>query len=121
MDNAAFGKFIRASRKEQGLTQKQLADLLHVSDKTVSKWENGAGFPDIKLLEPLASSLGVSLLELMQSERVSEAKVDRSDAEQAVAEMESGSRAQAKEKTAPPESSFDLSEIRRLMEENSGG
>ncbi len=41
--------------------------------------------------------------------------------EQAVAEMESGSRAQAKEKTAPPESSFDLSEIRRLMEENSGG
>ncbi|MFG6331092.1 MAG: helix-turn-helix domain-containing protein [Lachnospiraceae bacterium] len=97
MDNAAFGKFIRASRKEQGLTQKQLADLLHVSDKTVSKWENGAGFPDIKLLEPLASSLGVSLLELMQSERVSEAKVDRSDAEQAVAETISRSE-QAEER-----------------------
>lgn len=86
MDNVIFGKFIRESRKEKGLTQKQLADLLHVSDKTVSKWENGAGFPDIKLLEPLASSLGVSLLELMQSERVEESKVDREDAEQAVAE-----------------------------------
>lgn len=81
----AFGKFIRDSRKEKGLTQRQLAQMLHVSDKTVSKWENGAGFPDIKLLEPLAVCLEVSLLELMQSERVKETKIDRSDAEQAVA------------------------------------
>lgn len=41
MDNIMFGKFIRKSRKEKGLTQKQLAEQLHVSDKTVSKWENG--------------------------------------------------------------------------------
>ncbi len=86
MDNIMFGKFIRKSRKEKGLTQKQLAEQLHVSDKTVSKWENGAGFPDIKLLEPLAACLEVSLLELMQSERVEETKIDREDAEQAVAE-----------------------------------
>lgn len=97
MDNMMFGKFIRESRKEKGLTQRQLADLLHVSDKTVSKWENGAGFPDIKLLEPLASALEVSLLELMQSERVRETKVDREDAEQAVAETISRSE-QAEER-----------------------
>ena len=97
MDNIIFGKFIRESRKEKGLTQKQLADLLHVSDKTVSKWENGAGFPDIKLLEPLASALSVSLLELMQSERVKEEKVDREDAEQAVAKTISRSE-QAEER-----------------------
>lgn len=41
MDNVLFGKFIREARKEKGLTQKQLADQLHVSDKAVSKWENG--------------------------------------------------------------------------------
>lgn len=41
MDNIKFGKFIKASRKEKGLTQKQLSDMLHVSDKAVSKWENG--------------------------------------------------------------------------------
>lgn len=86
MDNIIFGKFIRTSRKEKGLTQKQLADMLHVSDKTISKWENGAGFPDIKLLEPLATCLEVSLLELMQSGRVKEPKIDREDAEQAVAD-----------------------------------
>lgn len=85
MDNMIFGKFIRTSRKEKGLTQKQLADMLHVSDKTISKWENGIGFPDIKLLEPLADCLEVSLLELMQSERLKEPKIDREDAEQAVA------------------------------------
>ena len=88
MDNIMFGKFIRKSRKEKGLTQKQLAEQLHVSDKTVSKWENGAGFPDIKLLEPLAACLEVSLMELMQSEREEETKIDREDAEQAVAETD---------------------------------
>lgn len=41
MDTVRFGKFIRDMRKEKGLTQKQLADLLYVSDKAVSKWENG--------------------------------------------------------------------------------
>lgn len=92
MDNVIFGKFIRESRKEKGLTQKQLADLLHVSDKAVSKWENGAGFPDIKLLEPLAECLGVSLLELMQSEKVKEVKIDRKNAEQIVADTISQSK-----------------------------
>ena len=70
MDNIKFGRFIRESRQAKGMTQKQLAEKIHVSDKAVSKWENGAGFPDIKILEPLAACLGVSLLELMQGEKM---------------------------------------------------
>ncbi|MDE7320773.1 MAG: helix-turn-helix domain-containing protein [Lachnospiraceae bacterium] len=86
MDTVRFGKFIRDMRKEKGMTQKQLADLLYVSDKAVSKWENGACFPDIKMLDQLAEQLGVSILELMQSERIEEPVVDRTDAELAVRE-----------------------------------
>lgn len=69
MDNIQFGAFVAQLRKEQGLTQKELADRLHVTDKAVSKWETGKGFPDVKLLEPLAQVLGVSLVELLQGAR----------------------------------------------------
>lgn len=86
MDNIKFGRFIRESRQAKGMTQKQLAEQIHVSDKAVSKWENGAGFPDIKILEPLAECLGVSLLELMQGERTAEPQIDRKEAEQVVAD-----------------------------------
>lgn len=54
MDNIRFGSFVAQLRKERGLTQKELAQRLHVTDKAVSKWETGRGFPDLKLLEPLA-------------------------------------------------------------------
>ena len=69
MDNIQFGAFLAQLRKEQGLTQKELADRLHVTDKAVSKWETGKGFPDVKPLEPLAQVLGVSLVELLQGAR----------------------------------------------------
>ena len=69
MDNIQFGAFVAQLRKEQELTQKELADRLNVTDKAVSKWETGKGFPDLKLLEPLARELGVSLVELMQGRR----------------------------------------------------
>lgn len=69
MDNAQFGAFVARLRKERGLTQKELADRLNVTDKAVSKWETGKGFPDVKLLEPLARALGVSLVELIQGKR----------------------------------------------------
>ena len=59
MDTVRFGKFIRDMRKEKGLTQKQLADRLYVSDKAVSKWENGACFPDIKVLDQLFRQLKI--------------------------------------------------------------
>ncbi len=69
MDSQRFGTFISQLRKEQGLTQKELADKLNITDKAVSKWETGKGFPDLKLLEPLAQTLEVSLVELMQGRR----------------------------------------------------
>ena len=69
MDSIRFGSFIAAARKEANLTQKELADRLNVTDKAVSKWETGKGFPDVKLLEPLAQALGVSLVELIQCQR----------------------------------------------------
>ncbi len=59
---------IRKKREEIGYTQKQLADLILVSDKAVSKWENGRGLPDITLIEPLARALRVSVAELLSGE-----------------------------------------------------
>lgn len=60
---------IRALREEKGLTQKQLGELIGVSDKTISKWETGRGLPDITLVEPLSKALGVSLAELISGRR----------------------------------------------------
>ena len=65
MDSYVTAAAIRAMREEKGLTQKQLADAIAVSDKTVSKWETGKGLPDISLLAPLAQALQVSVSELM--------------------------------------------------------
>lgn len=70
MDNKKTGALIAARRQELGLTQKQLAERLNVSDRAVSKWERGAGFPDVSLLEPLADALELSVLELIHGERM---------------------------------------------------
>ena len=56
MDNKEIGTRILAARKKLGYTQKQLGDLINVSDKAVSKWERGVGCPDISLLLPLTSN-----------------------------------------------------------------
>ncbi|MBR3973957.1 MAG: helix-turn-helix transcriptional regulator [Oscillospiraceae bacterium] len=70
MDIEKFAAFLQERRKALGLTQSALAEKLHVTDKAVSRWERGVGFPDIRLLEPLADALGVSLTELMHAERI---------------------------------------------------
>lgn len=70
VDNQKIGEFIAACRKEQNLTQKQLGEKLHVSDKAVSKWEKGRSFPDISLVEPLCESLGINVSELLSGERL---------------------------------------------------
>mgnify|MGYP002802871563 FL=1 len=54
MDAEKFGAFIAAARKEKNMTQKALAEKLHVTDKAVSRWERGLGFPDIHTIEPHA-------------------------------------------------------------------
>ena len=68
MDQAKIGRFISDMRKKQGLTQKQLADQLNVTDKTVSKWENGYRLPDASLLLELGSALEVDINELLAGE-----------------------------------------------------
>ncbi|MDO4544732.1 MAG: helix-turn-helix domain-containing protein [Bacillota bacterium] len=65
MDYEKTGALIRALRTEKGLTQKQLADQLYISDKAVSKWERGQGCPDVSLLPQLSELLGVNLEELL--------------------------------------------------------
>ena len=66
MNNEKFGKFLCEVRKEKNLTQKELANILHVTDKAVSKWERGKSFPDISLLEPLSKTLDLSIGELLE-------------------------------------------------------
>lgn len=70
MNPQEFGAFVQARRKELGLTQSELAEKLHVTAKAVSRWERGIGFPDIQLLEPLAQALDITLIELMQSQKI---------------------------------------------------
>ena len=64
------GKIIKELRENKKLTQKQLGEIISVSDKTVSKWETEKGLPDITLLEPLAAALGVSVAELISGESI---------------------------------------------------
>lgn len=93
MNNQRTGELIAAARREKGLTQKQLASALGVSDRTVSKWERGAGFPDVSLLEPLASGLDLHILDLLRGERTEEA-----DVHTAVAEAVSAFREEARQR-----------------------
>lgn len=65
MDNKTLGKFIAERRSALGLTQRQLAERLSVTDRAVSRWERGIGAPDISLLESLSSALGVTVDELL--------------------------------------------------------
>lgn len=70
MNHIKTGKFIALKRKEKEFTQKQLADKLGVSDKAVSRWECGKGFPDVSLLIPLCEILDISVNELLCGENL---------------------------------------------------
>jgi len=65
MDNQQVGKFISQLRKSKSMTQKELAEKLDVTDKAVSKWKRGLGYPDISILPLLAGVLGVTVEELL--------------------------------------------------------
>lgn len=71
MDQIKIGRFIAASRRDKALTQRQLADRLSISDKTVSKWETGKGLPDVSLMLPLCEALGITVNDLLTGARVS--------------------------------------------------
>ena len=70
MNTYVTGAIIRQLREERKLTQAELADRIGVSSKTVSKWETNKGLPDISLLQPLAQALGISVIELMNGEQI---------------------------------------------------
>ena len=84
MDNKKTGSLIAQRRQELGLTQKELGEQLHVSDRAVSKWERAAGFPDMSLLEPLADALGVSVLDLIRGERLTPVEQPSPETERSV-------------------------------------
>ena len=70
MNAQKTGSLIAAIRKEQNRTQQDLANELGVSSAAISKWERGIGFPDVSLIEPLATSLGITIAELFKGERI---------------------------------------------------
>lgn len=79
MDSIKTGKFISECRKQKGMTQKELADILNISNRTVSKWENGDGYPDVTIMPQLSQVLGISVDELLAGETV---KADENKQEQ---------------------------------------
>lgn len=70
MDKTQMGNFIKEQRMALGLTQQQLAEQLHVTNKAVSRWETGNAYPDIALLDTLAAVLSVSVEELCRGEKL---------------------------------------------------
>lgn len=75
MNEMQVGKTIAALRKEKGMTQKDLAQLLHVTDKAVSKWERGINFPELGLMEPLAAALDTSVVRLLSLDQASNQEI----------------------------------------------
>lgn len=90
MDAKKTGELIARSRKEQGLSQGELAERLHVTDKAVSKWETGRGMPGIDSLEPLAEALGLSVSELLSGQRLTAEELPKAAGGQIVESMRRG-------------------------------
>lgn len=87
MDKATFGGFVAAERRHLGMTQAQLAEQLHVTDRAVSKWERGQSYPDVTLLEPLAAALHVGVEELLTCRHREETQTQSSLAIRSVLEI----------------------------------
>ena len=86
MDVKRTGSFIAEMRKGKNMTQAELAAKLQVTDKAVSRWERGVGYPDITLLEPLAGQLEVTVLDILRGEKTFPDKMTGEETEQTVAE-----------------------------------
>lgn len=72
MEQQRIGRFLQTLRKEKNMTQKELAEKLGVTDRAISKWENGRGMPDVSLMKPLCDLLGITVNELLSGERIRE-------------------------------------------------
>ena len=81
MDQEKTGRFIAQMRKQRRLTQRELADALGISDKTVSKWECGNGMPELSLMQPVCEILEIGLNELFSGEKLTDAVYKTKDEE----------------------------------------
>ena len=88
MDVIETGRRIQLLRKSHGLTQRELAQMLNVTDRAVSKWERGLNFPDMAILEPLAKALDSTVVEILGIENVPESERVEAVTEVAVKETE---------------------------------
>lgn len=95
MDAKVTGCFIAQLRKELGLTQKELAEKLEVTDKAISRWETGKGLPDTSLLKPLAEIFGVSVGELLSGRPMDDSQI-KSQADHIILESLSYEESQEK-------------------------
>jgi transcriptional regulator with XRE-family HTH domain len=75
MNQYVTGAVIKKRREEKKMTQAELAEVLSVSDKAISKWETGKGYPDISLLDPIAKTFGISIAELLSGVSISNVNV----------------------------------------------
>ena len=98
MDQITTGKFIAERRKARGLTQRELADILNISDKTVSKWERGAGLPEVSLMLPLCKELDISVNELLSGKKLSDSEY-KQNAEDTILSLIQEERAKTKFQT----------------------
>ena len=85
MNPKKFGAFVAERRRALGLTQEELAGRIAVTNKAISRWETGLGFPDIGTIEPLADALGVTIVELMKSEKIPAEALTPEAADEAIA------------------------------------
>ena len=99
MEAERFGSFVAQRRRKRGMTQATLASELHVTDKAISRWERGVGFPDIGNIEPLADTLGVSIVELMRAERTKKQTMTTDKTEDACAKVLNITKSQQERET----------------------
>lgn len=90
MDQVKIGKFIASLRRQAGLTQEALGEKIGVSNKTISRWENGNYMPDIEMLQILAGEFDVSIHELLAGERLSDDEFRRAADENVIAVSKEG-------------------------------
>ena len=95
MDQIKIGRFIAELRKEHNMTQRTLAEKLGITDRAISKWENGRGLPDVSLMKPLCETLGITVTELLNGERA-EVTVTLDKVEETVFEVLSDREVQIK-------------------------
>lgn len=96
MNSTDFGIFICTLRKEKGLTQKELAEKLDVTDKAVSRWETGRNYPDIETLEKLADALDISISELLECRRIPAESIAEASEKQVVEQIKTNRKSQKK-------------------------